>query len=90
MMVRGIGVRDISAIEEISIAKVLLVLVKSSYSIKPKSNHYASLEVDEFWTYVGEKKNKVWLIYAYDRENREIVSFVWGKLAVSLKVCVIT
>jgi IS1 family transposase len=35
--------------------------------------------VDEFWTYVGEKKNKVWLIYAYDRESGEIVSFVWGK-----------
>jgi IS1 family transposase len=37
------------------------------------------LEVDEFWTYVGEKKNKVWLIYAYDRESGEIVSFVWAK-----------
>ncbi|MDR2086630.1 MAG: IS1 family transposase, partial [Dysgonamonadaceae bacterium] len=35
--------------------------------------------MDEFWTYVGEKKNKVCLIYAYDRECGEIVSFVWGK-----------
>ncbi|MDR0565964.1 MAG: IS1 family transposase, partial [Prevotellaceae bacterium] len=37
------------------------------------------LEVDEFWTYVGEKKNKVWLIYAYHRSTGEIVAFVWGK-----------
>jgi IS1 family transposase len=37
------------------------------------------LEVDEFWTYVGNKKNKVWLIYAYHRETGEIVCFVWGK-----------
>jgi hypothetical protein len=34
------------------------------------------LEVDEFWTYVGNKKNKVWLIYAYHRATGEIVSYV--------------
>jgi IS1 family transposase/transposase-like protein len=79
MMVRGIGVRDISVIEGISIVKVLSVSVKSCYVIKPKRQHYTSPEVDEFWTYVGEKKNKVWLIYACDRKSGEIVSFVWGK-----------
>jgi transposase-like protein len=76
MMVRDIGIRDISVIEGISITKVLSVLAKSCYSIKPKCSHYASLEVTEFWTSVGEKKNEVWLIYAYDRESGEIVSFV--------------
>ncbi|MDR2410570.1 MAG: IS1 family transposase [Bacteroidales bacterium] len=79
MMVRGIGVRDITVIEGVSIVKVLSVLAKSCYVIKPKRRHYTSLEVDEFWTYVGKKKNKLWLIYAYDRESGEIVSFVWGK-----------
>jgi IS1 family transposase len=58
---------------------VLSVLVKSSYVLKPKHTHYASLEVDEFWTYVQKKSNKVWLIYAYDRSNGEIVAYVWGK-----------
>jgi IS1 family transposase len=47
------------------------------------------MEVDEFWTYVGSKSTKVWLIYAYDRESGEIVSFVWGnrdlKTALELK-----
>ncbi|MDR2151011.1 MAG: hypothetical protein LBO67_09465 [Spirochaetaceae bacterium] len=33
----------------------------------------------ECWKYVGEKKNKVWLIYAYHRESGEIVAFIWGK-----------
>jgi hypothetical protein len=79
MMVRGIGIRDISVIEGISIVKVLSVSVKSCYVIKPKQTHYNSLEVDEFWTYVGKKKNKIWLIYVYDRESGEIVSFVWSK-----------
>ena len=79
MLVRGVGIRDIAEIESISIRKVLSVLVKSTHSIKPKQSHYDALEVDEFWTYVREKKNKVWLIYAYHRASGEIVAFVWGK-----------
>ena len=79
MLVRGIGIRDIAEIEKISIKKVLSTLTNSKHTIKPKQSHYDALEVDEFWTYVGEKKNKIWLIYAYHRETGEIVAFVWGK-----------
>jgi predicted CXXCH cytochrome family protein len=79
MLVRGVGVRDIAAIEGISIFKILSVLVSLNYLIVPKHRHYAALEVDEFWTYVGNKQNKLWLIYAYDRESKEIVSYVWGR-----------
>jgi IS1 family transposase len=64
---------------KISITKVLNVLKSSTYKIKPKRAHYDCLEIDEFWTYVGEKKHKVWLIYAYHRESGEIVAYVWGK-----------
>jgi predicted CXXCH cytochrome family protein len=79
MLVRGLGIRDISAIEGISIFKILSVLVSLNYLIVPKQRHYAALEVDEFWTYVGNKKNKLWLIYAYDKSSKEIVAYVWGK-----------
>ena len=79
MLVRGIGIRDISTILRISITKVLKTLTTSKYSITPRQNHYDCLEIDEFWTYVKEKKNKVWLIYAYHRETGEIVAYVWGK-----------
>jgi IS1 family transposase/transposase-like protein len=79
MLVRGLGIRDVSEIEQISISKVLSVLVNSNHIITPKQQHYDRLEVDEFWTYVGNKKNKVWLIYAYHRATGEIVSYVWGK-----------
>jgi len=51
---------------------------KHHYDIKPKKKHYSNLEVDEFWTFVGSKENKKWLIYAYDRESGEIVAYVWG------------
>jgi IS1 family transposase len=47
--------------------------------INPKKNHYDCLETDEFWTYVGKKKNKVRLVYAYHRESGEIAAYVRGK-----------
>ena len=75
----GFGIRDISVIEEISIFKVLSILVGLNYSLKPKYCHCESLEIDEFHTFVGSKKNKMWLIYAYSRASKEIVCYVWGK-----------
>ena len=48
MLVRGVGIRDIAAIEEVSIGKVLSILTKSNKVIKQKSSYYEELEVDEF------------------------------------------
>ncbi|MDR2651244.1 MAG: hypothetical protein LBC68_02870 [Prevotellaceae bacterium] len=59
MFVCGTCIRDITEIEQISIKKVLLGLVQSKHILRPKQQHYDCLEVDEFWTYVGSKKNKV-------------------------------
>ena len=78
MLVRGIGIRDISVILKISVKKVLKTLCSSCYKIEPKKKHYDIVEIDEFWTYVGRKSNKIWLIYAYHRESGEIVAYVWG------------
>jgi hypothetical protein len=58
----GVGIRDVAEIGSITIRKILSVLTKSSYAINPKQAYYGSLEIDEFWTYVGEKKNKLWLV----------------------------
>jgi hypothetical protein len=55
------------------------VLKSGTYVINPKKKRYGCLETDEFWTYAGKKKNKVWLIYAYHRESGEIAAYVWGK-----------
>ena len=79
MLVRGCSIADIVAIEKVSKYKVLNVLVQSDYQIKPKRRYYRRLQVDEFWTYVGCKRNKVWLVYAYDPDTNEIFTFVWGK-----------
>lgn len=75
MTVRGCGVRDIAT----SIDKILSTIGSSIYKILPKHHYYEHLEVDEFWTYVKRKKQKVWLIYAYNRDTSEIVAYIWGK-----------
>ena len=77
MLVRGSGVRDIAIVLCVSVYKVLSTLAATEYDISPKK-HYSKLEIDEFWTFVGKKANKQWLIYAYDRESREIVAYVMG------------
>jgi hypothetical protein len=59
--------------------KVLKLLKSTNYRIKPRASHYDCLEVDGFWTYVGKKKNKIWLIYAYHRESGEVAAYVWGE-----------
>ena len=78
MLVRGLSIRDIADIEAVSVNKVLSILVSFKSKHQPKQTVYDELEIDEFWSYVGNKKNKVWLIYAYHRETGEIVAWVFG------------
>lgn len=79
MLVRGCSIADIVVIEQVSKEKVLNVLVSFSHQIKTKRKHYNHLEIDGFWTFVGKKSDKQWLIYAYERETGAIVAYVWGK-----------
>ena len=76
--IRGSGIRDISFVLLISIKKVLTILTSSKYSFTAKKKHYDRLKIDEFWTYVGKKSNKIWLIYAYYRDTGEIVAMYVG------------
>jgi transposase-like protein len=59
MPVCGIGIRDIFAIQEVSIRKVVSVLVNSHYVLTPRKSYYETLEVYEFWTYVGIKVKSI-------------------------------
>jgi hypothetical protein len=58
MLIRGIGIRDIGAVLQISITKVLKILKSTKYQIKPKQTRYDCLETDEFSTHVGEKEEQ--------------------------------
>ena len=42
------------------------------------------MEVDELWIFADDKKNKVWLIYAYDYDGSGIVAYAWGKRNIAI------
>ena len=79
MTARGNGIRDICSMTGYSKDKVQAALQRSEHEIEPTQKHYDVLQVDEFHTFVGHKKNKVWLIYAYHQKTGQMVAFVWGK-----------
>lgn len=54
-------------------------LPELSETLKDKqAQAQASLELDELWSYVGSKKNKVWVWVALDRSTRQVVSYALG------------
>ena len=57
MLVRNCGIRDISEITGCSRDKVQKIL-----KLSQQKNHHDSLEVDGLWIFVGNKKDKVWLV----------------------------
>ena len=81
MLLRNCGIRDIETILGVSRYSVLSCLRRSALLFKnrPQHSYYPSLQIDEFWTYVGKRKEgKVWLLYAYSPEFDEIVAYVTG------------
>jgi len=81
MLVNGCGVRAISRVLKISIGCVLRTLVKAGelVNIRPQKTHYHMVQIDELYSFVGNKRKKVWVIYAYDTESKEILAMTAGK-----------
>lgn len=80
---RGSGVRDIQFGLKVSRTRVLKVLANFQLKITPKLKKYKSIQIDELWSYVKNKKNKKWMIYAYSKETKEILASIFGRRDVS-------
>lgn len=52
--------------------------VKREVEISKKSQGRLTIECDEVWSYVGNKKNKQWIWLAIDRDTGEIVGMAIG------------
>jgi len=50
----------------------------TSDSAVPKSR-YHKVQIDELYSFVGNKRKKVWIISAYDAESKEILAMTAGK-----------
>uniref|UniRef100_UPI003742CEC0 IS1 family transposase n=1 Tax=Adhaeribacter swui TaxID=2086471 RepID=UPI003742CEC0 len=47
--------------------------------IKPAQKHYSTVQIDEVWSFVGQrKKGKYWLFYAYSAEYDKILTYTCG------------
>ena len=82
MLLRNSGIRDIETVLKVSRSCVLNTLLKEAEKclITPKKDHYKTVQIDEHWSYVHQKKKKKrWLIYAYAPETDEVIGYVIGK-----------
>jgi len=81
MLVNGNGVRDICRIALVSAGCVLrtLLSIGNLITIEPQRKHYHKVQIDELYSFVGSKKKKVWIIYAYDAFTGEILGVTAGK-----------
>ena len=81
LLVRNSGIRDIEAVTGVHRQTVLRWLNQKAESleVKPRLRVYRSVQIDEVWTFVKERKRrKRWLFYAYAPETDEVLAWSWG------------
>lgn len=81
LLKEGCGVRSISRVLKISKDTVLSRMLKISKQIKiPYFNMLGcKFEIDEMWSFIGNKKNVTWITYALERETKSIIDFYVGR-----------
>lgn len=76
----GLGIRSTARILKISTTTLLKRIITIAKNIHhPIISKGKIYEVDEMCTYIGHKRNFIWLVYALEKESRNIVSFNVGK-----------
>jgi len=74
------GIRSISRILKISTTTVLHIIKREADKIeKPKVRMNKEYEMDEIKTYVQDKENEQWIIYAIDKKTRNVIDFKVGR-----------
>ncbi|MBA5791604.1 IS1 family transposase [Flavobacterium sp. xlx-214] len=75
----GLGIRSISRILKISTNTLLKRIIKiSNCIVEPELENQKTYEVDELCTFVNQKNKRIWVVYAFERESKKIVSFNVG------------
>ncbi len=76
----GLGIRSTSRILKISTTTVLRRIIVIAKNINhPTISKGKTYEVDEMCTYLGNKRNFIWLVYALEKDSKSVVSFNLGK-----------
>ena len=76
----GLGIRSIARVLSISVTTLLKRIICIAASIQqPPIPQGMSYEVDEMRTYIGKKSKLRWIVYALDKETKQVVSFNVGR-----------
>jgi len=76
----GLGIRSIARVLKISVTTLLKRIIIISEGIsKPILSFRRKYEIDEIRFYIRNKKNTMWLVYAIDKETKEVANFYIGK-----------
>src|SRR5215213_5058349 len=78
LTMNGSGIRDIARVLMLSPNTVIKTLRQAAAKVgEPEVPHRVlDLEIDEFWSFVGAKKQQRWTWYGFDRERRNVIAFV--------------
>lgn len=81
MTMNGSGIRDTSRVLRVSTNTVLRLIRNAAQGVTEPvvPGRIADLELDEFWSFVGEKKRQRWTWYAFDRQRKQVTAFVNGR-----------
>ena len=80
-LLHGSGIRDCYKVWGVSLSTVLRLIEQEGkdLKIKPRQKYYNKIQIDEMYSFVGNKSKKVWIFYAYAPETKEILAITMGK-----------
>jgi len=82
-LLHGSGIRDTAKVCSTSPCTVIRHLLKTGKLLKnkwkPRRASYFRVQIDEMWSFVSNKKKKVWIFYVYAPQTAEILAVTMGK-----------
>lgn len=77
----GMSIRSMSRILTIPKTTICRILERRGIKIRPEEQdeQQQEYELDELYTYVGNKENECWIMYAINRSTRKVIECVVGK-----------
>ena len=81
----GVSIRGLGRCLGVSVSTVLVRIKRIADSIKtPRIKPHREYEVDEMWTFLGNKHKPLWIGYALDRKSKEVVAFNVGGRSIEM------
>ena len=76
----GLGIRSTARLLKISTTTLLKIIISIAATIaQPFISKGKTYEVDEMCTYIRHKRNFSWIVLAFERETKRVVTFSVGK-----------